>query len=298
MIRYDATLESLSGAFRTISASWFDRAQAILDSLPARLASRDFPSLWSDIKDIYITLQHSKCAFCEKPLEGRIEQDVEHFRPKAEVEPWIMPADLVPEFKKAGVTIVQPSDGSSEPGYRFLAYHPLNYAATCTPCNTVLKRNYFPVAKKRISDARSPPSVDAESPLLIYPIGRIDRNPESLITFVEGVVPQPAKKSGLGRVRAMVTIAIFHLDDPVERKIFFEGRARALEDLYFNLRATEEDPDPHIVAVAKKNVERMMRPEEPFANCLRCFKRLFDRSPAEARQVYLDHAEFLDTISP
>ena len=44
-----------------------------------------FPSLWSETKQVYIELQHSKCAFCEKPLEGRIEQDVEHFRPKGEV---------------------------------------------------------------------------------------------------------------------------------------------------------------------------------------------------------------------
>jgi hypothetical protein len=102
----------------------------------------------------------------------------------------------------------------------------------------------------------------------------------------------------LGRLRALVTIAIFRLDDPVDRKIFFQGRARAIELLYLNLRAIREDPDPVIVAAAKKNVARLLRPEEPFANCLRCFNRLFRDSPDEARDTFSGIAEFLDKNSP
>ena len=49
----------------------------------------------------------SKCAFCEKPLEGRIEQDVEHFRPKCEVRPWDIPQDLA----DAGIAVSQPANG-------------------------------------------------------------------------------------------------------------------------------------------------------------------------------------------
>ncbi len=298
MIRHEATLESLGAAIRKMSPNWFDRARARLEALPSRPRSKDFDSLWSEIKDVYIALQHSKCAVCEKPLEGRIEQDVEHFRPKAEVEPWTMPADLVPEFTAAGVAIVQPDDGSSEPGYRFLAYHPLNYAMACKPCNSVLKRNYFPVAKPRRTEARKPPSFAAERPLLIYPIGTIDADPESLITFVEGVVPQPAKASGPGRLRALVTIAIFRLDDPVDRKIFFQGRARAIELLYLSLQAIRDSPDPVLVAAAKKITAQMLRPEAPFANCLRCFHRVFQASPGKARDIFSDLAELLDKSSP
>jgi hypothetical protein len=298
MIRHEATLESLSFAIRKMSPTWFDRARARLKMLPRRPQSKDFDSLWSEIKDVYIALQYSKCAFCEKPLEGRIEQDVEHFRPKAEVEPWTMPADLVPEFAAAGVTIVQPADGSTEPGYRFLAYHPLNYAMACKPCNSVLKRNYFPVAKPRRTEARKPPSYAAERPLLTYPIGTIDADPESLITFVEGVVPQPAKRSGVGRLRALVTIAIFRLGDPVGRKVFFQGRARAIELLYLSLLAIRDEPDPVVVEAAKKIVAQMLRPEAPFANCLRCFHRVFQESPDRARDIFRDIAELLDKSSP
>ena len=107
---------------------------------------------------MYIELQHSKCQFCEKPLEGRIEQDVEHFRPKCEVRPWDIPQDLA----DAGIAVSQPANGRRtsdriELGYRFLAYHPFNYAAACKPCNTVFKGNLFPIARKRAVDATDPP---------------------------------------------------------------------------------------------------------------------------------------------
>ncbi len=146
--------------------------------------------------------------------------------------------------------------------------------------------------------AKKPPSFATEKPLLIYPIGEIDVDPETLITFVAGVVPQPVQRSGFGRLRALVTITIFQLGDPVERKVFYQGRGKAIQNLYLNLRATREDSDPVIVAAAQKNVARMLKPEEPFASCLRSFNRLFRNSPDQARQVFSDLAEFLDTNSP
>ncbi len=269
-----------------------------MKSLPARPKSGDFQALWAEIKDTYIELQHSKCAFCEKPLEGRIEQDVEHFRPKAKVEPWAVPSDLIPEFIEAGVSIAQPDDGSSEPGYRFLAYHPFNYAAACKPCNSVLKKNFFPVAKPRKTEAKRPPSLAAEKPLLIYPIGQLDEDPETLITFIEGVVPQPAKRSGFGRLRALVTIAIFRLGDPIRRKVFYQQRAEAIQYLYLSLKGIQEGSDPAFVEAATKLVAGMLRPAAPFANCLRSFNRLFRDSPDKADQVFTDLAEFLDKNSP
>lgn len=298
MIRHTTTLKALRSQIKVASSNWFIRAQAILDRLPANPRSKDFRTIWSEIKDIYINLQHSKCAFCEKPLEGRIEQDVEHFRPKTEVEHWTVPADLLPELSKAGVAIGQAKDGSSEPGYRFLAYLPFNYAAACKPCNSVLKGNFFPVVGPRMTDAKEPPAPSSERALLIYPVGTIDVDPESLITFVEGVVPQPLKKSGFGRVRALVTIAVFRLGDPIERKVFFQGRARAIQHLYLNLRAMQWDPDPAIADAATRNVTQMLSPAAPFASCLRSFHRLFHDSPDEAREVFSRIAEFLDKNSP
>jgi hypothetical protein len=293
MIRYPISPGELRRRIRVRKRTWFDRAAAALDELPNRPKSSDFRRLWSEIKDVYIDLQHSKCAFCEKPLEGRIEQDVEHFRPKAEVEHWEPPQDLI----EAGVVVRQPAEGTPEPGYRFLAYHPFNYAAACGPCNSVFKANFFPLARPRRPEARRPPARTTEEPYLIYPIGDLDEDPETLITF-EGAVPTPARARGRRRLRALVTISIFKLDDPVERKPFFQGRARALEDLYLNLREIDHGTDAAVVAAARKNVDRMLRDAEPHASCLRCFKRLYDRSPDAARDHFLALSEFLDTTSP
>jgi hypothetical protein len=293
MIGYRISLGELRRRIRVMIPTWFDRAATALDELPDRPRSSDFRSLWSEIKDVYIELQHSKCAFCEKPLEGRIEQDVEHFRPKAEVHCWELPPDLI----AAGVVVRQPADGTPELGYRFVAYHPFNYAAACKPCNSVLKANLFPLTRRRRTEARRPPALTTEGAYLIYPIGDIDENPETLITF-EGAIPIPARASGHSRLRALVTISIFKLDDPVERKVFFQGRARALESLYLNLQEIDEGTDAAVVAAATRNVRRMLRDAGPHANCLRCFRRLYRRSPDEARSCFIALSEFLDTTSP
>ena len=42
----------------------------------------------------------------------------------------------------------------------------------------------------------------------------------------------------------------------------------------------------------------MLRSEAPFANCLRCFHRVFQDSPDKARDIFSDLAEFLDKNSP
>ena len=184
-----------------------------------------------------------------------------------------------------------------ELGYRFLAYHPFNYAAACKPCNTVFKGNLFPIARKRAVDATDPPAHTKERPYLIYPIGDLDDDPESLITF-NGPVPQAARQSGHNRFRAQATIAIFKLDDPVNRKVFFEGRAKAIQFLFLNLEAIRRDDDPPLVRAAEANVARMLRDSEPFASCMRCFNRMYHQSRAEAMAIFEGIVAFLDSISP
>jgi hypothetical protein len=295
MIRYPISLKKLRERITARKPTWFARTKRALDELPAKPQSSDFPGLWSEIKDVYMELQYSKCAFCEKPLEGRIEQDVEHFRPKAEVEPWRVPQDLA----DAGLVVSQPADGTKELGYRFLAYHPFNYAAACKNCNTVFKGNLFPIAQARKTEAKRPPAPATEQPYLIYPVGGRDDNPEDLIGFV-GCVPQPAKPAGFGRFRAQATIAIFKLDDPIERRLFYEGRARAIQLLFLNLVTIDDGAaaDPLLVQAARANVARMLKASEPHANCLRCFDRLYRQSRAEATRIFQDLTAFLDTVSP
>ena len=293
MIRYPMTLDDLKDKITALKPTWFDRTKAVTAGLSDEPKSSDFTGLWSEVKDLYIQLQHSKCVFCEQPLEGRITQDVEHFRPKAAVAHWEPPQDLI----DAGIVIAQPDDGSAELGYRFLAYHPLNYAAACKVCNSVFKGNLFPVAKKRRTEAKKPPVGGSELPYLIYPIGDDADDPEKLITFA-GCVPQPARAAGHDRFRAQVTINIFQLDDASERRVFYEGRARAISAMFLNLDAVDNRNDAAIVTAARTNVKTMLRDAEPFANCLRCFHRLYEQSPVEAKQVFVNLSTFLDTVSP
>lgn len=170
MIRHAISLGDLRKRIRELAPTWFQDAEAVLRQLPSTPTSDDFEPLWSLIKSIYIGIQCSKCCFCEKPLEGNIEQDVEHFRPKTEVRPWNPPTRLV----QAGVAVNQPSAPKPEPGYTQLAYHPLNYAMACKFCNSTLKRNYFPIAGTRRSGGTNPASMKQEKAYLIYPLGDHD----------------------------------------------------------------------------------------------------------------------------
>ena len=215
MIRYAISKKKLHDEITKTNANWFTDTAAVLAGLPAKPASSDFKPLWSKNKQVYIDLQFAKCCFCEKPLEGKIEQDVEHFRPKAEVKPWKVPANLVAE----GVTVQQPADGSSESGYAELPYEPFNYAISCKTCNSTLKKNFFPIEGTRDSAGADPTLMGTEQALFIYPLGSFDTDPEQLIEF-DALSPVPKNKTGFGRRRAMVTIDVFRLDNPKLRSLF------------------------------------------------------------------------------
>ena len=45
---------------------------------PVSKARPAAPKLWSEVKGAYMTLQHGKCAYCERLLEGKLAFDVEH----------------------------------------------------------------------------------------------------------------------------------------------------------------------------------------------------------------------------
>ncbi len=69
MIQYSISADDLDTRITDQSKNWFSRARSALDNLPDVPKSSDFAGLWSEVKDVYINLQHSKCAFCEKPLD-------------------------------------------------------------------------------------------------------------------------------------------------------------------------------------------------------------------------------------
>ena len=228
MVRFEITLADLEAQIEEEKPGWIQKARLRTAAMTSVTAPASFPNRWSQIKRVYIDLQGSKCAFCEKWLEDEaIEHDVEHFRPKGHVDRWPVP----PKLKKAGV-IVRQASGRTEPGYKRLAYHPLNYVAACKTCNTILKKTWFPITGTRYIDGDNPASMSSEQALLIYPISDVDVDPEVLIDF-HGLSPKSKISSGFPCHRALVTIEVFQLDNWRRRKELNKDRAEWLEKLYW-----------------------------------------------------------------
>jgi len=291
MIRFAITQPELARRIESHKPGWLARAKQRTHDLQQG-TRQNITNIWSEIKQVYMDLQGPKCGFCEKSLEESqaIEHDVEHFRPKNQVKRWTVPAALRDE----GVQVRQPATGT-EPGYRFLAYHPLNYVTACKTCNTTLKGCYFPIAGLRDTTSDDPTAMQGEAAYLLYPIGDVDDDPEELIEF-HGLSPK-AKKTGFGRQRALVTIALLQLDDVTSRVSLLKARARAIEHLYFALRERGRATTPQERANANAAIRRLTSPRAAHTNCLRSFERLWNRDPAEASSLYQSIAGWLDGVS-
>ena len=239
----------------------------------------------------------SKCAYCERKLEseeyGTIEQDVEHFRPKNRVTAWKPSKELVDVgVKLAGA----PSKGDG--GYYLLAHQVLNYAAGCKPCNSTCKADRFPVAKAYVLNGDDPRKLKTmEKPYLLFPVGKWGDEPEKFLAFY-GISPHPVVKSGFGRLRALVTIEFFALDDIAARKNLFRDRALIIQTMHPQLEALAS---PGTSAArrssAKKVVDAAISSKAPHANCARSFKKLFERAPLEALAVFDAAADYVASIS-
>jgi hypothetical protein len=135
---------------------------------------------WSEVKGVFRELQGNKCAYCERVLPsgevGVYEHDVEHFRPKGGIQPWPVPIAL----STAGIVCSRPPDDNK--GYYLLAYHPQNYAVSCKTCNEGIKKSYFPIARVYELTGEDPQLLlQHELPLLIFPLGDFDDDPETII---------------------------------------------------------------------------------------------------------------------
>ncbi len=285
MIRYDTNPAKLNALINRENDTWLSRAEKRTAAFRRQGFYKEDSPIWSEIKAIYIRLQKGKCAYCERKLEGevfgKIEWDVEHFRPKKTVKKWRLPGTL----NREDINPTPPLSGNKDPGYHLLAYHPLNYCVSCKTCNSTLKKDYFPIADERDQENDNPSNMWEEKPYLVYPVGHIDKDPEDIFFFF-GLSPRPKTGEGFERKRALLTIEFFKLDDGLKRQNLFLERARVILLLYPRLKRQTEGATQAERNKATKFVKKIAGDSHPHANCARSFKKLFKDNPAKAGKLF------------
>ncbi|MGY3572933.1 hypothetical protein [Bradyrhizobium sp. USDA 4504] len=276
VIAYDIQIVALNAAVDVVDPNWRKNAATRTKKLLKAKKFDDQSSIWSAVKPVFIELQHRKCVFCERQLEGleygRIEFDIEHFRPKSSVKSW------PPKGWNRQYSI--PMGAESRSGYYWLAYDLLNYAASCKVCNSPLKANYFPIAGKRIKARTTAAKLKRELPYLCYPLGSQDDDPETLVTFI-ATTAVPAAAAGHNRLRGEVIIDFFQLNDRLQ---LHRERARMISLMGNALKSiAAADAD----APSSRQIEKsLLHASIPHAACLRAYHRLWSGDNALARKVH------------
>jgi len=264
---------ALSETQRLIQAGAFRAPPAPPPPPGSRRRAAKPPSLWADVKIVYMRLQHYKCIFCERGLareEGKIEQDVEHYRPKNAVKAWRSP--------KGHPAIPHQAGGAAETGYYWLAYEPGNYAAACKPCNTTHKGSYFPIAGSRGAAADDIDTLDQnELPYLIFPMRE---DPARLITF-RGAMAVPVRKRGHDFLRAMTTITVFKLNSPE----LVDERSRLIRLLSTELELVTCAPRQAVRDRALLNIADLTGTHASYSACGKAFLELTKAEPIVAAEI-------------
>ena len=296
MIQYSISKSQLNNLIIQEKPGWLARAKTRTAKFKALGHYEEKSSIWSEIKQVFMRLQHGKCAYCERQLEGGkfgpVEHDLEHFRPKKKARPWKLTAAL----KRVGVVLTQPLTGQADPGYHLLAYNPQNYCTSCKTCNSRLKSDHFPIEGPRSSGGNNPVKLSSEKPLLVNPVGNHDHPPESLIAF-NGLSPFACGNTKYKIRRGLVSITFFKLDDRRRKTLFLE-RARIIVSLHSFLRHIEQSNDATIRDTYGDLVETFTKPSSPHSNCANSYRKLYDQNRTEADDVFQLAASYLNTNSP
>lgn len=262
MIRYKVDWADLRARIDAASPKWFSKARKLTQAneVATKHIEHSKPH-WSKIKEIFLIVQHDKCAYCERKAEGKYEFDVEHFRPKS--------------------------------SYFELAYDIGNYVISCKTCNTKYKSNTFPIAGLTRRAAIKAEYV-AERPLLLNPLAQDDVDPSKVIEF-DGILPVPVSQDPSMRERAKTNIEFFRLDD---RELLWQERARVLCQIWQALPGFESAPaGSPIWESARSTLEFLTSAASAHTNCARSFLRTCLADPLRAGELAELAAEYLGRCS-
>ncbi|MGL6244823.1 hypothetical protein [Pseudomonas sp.] len=282
MIRYAISEAELIELIKSEKPSWMGRAKKRIQNYIDAGGYTDDSDFWGEIKQVYITLQYEKCAYCETKLQGAVlaskVHEVEHYRPKSEVKAWPNHnVDHWKKFKPAWAT-----GTASNTGYYKLAYHPLNYAIACTRCNSTLKSSYFPIRGNRDTQNGDPAKMLDESALLLYPVSMTDPDdPQDIITF-DGVLAVPTHSAGPAYERAVTNIEFFQLN----HEDLTSRRAQEIINLWIAMEtANSTDASTAAKKIATRVIASLCSPRSQFTSCINSFQRLYNEDRTEAESI-------------
>ncbi len=294
MIRYQITPGELQARIDQLVPTWRTKAAERTEAFRQKGSFEEQNSIWSAIKPVFMQLQSNKCGYCERQLSsGRIEHDIDHFRPKRRVKKW--PTD--DDARSHGLQYAFDTGDDWVEGYYLLAYSVCNYVAACKKCNSEHKKDYFPIYGSRGQQTDDCEALQSEQPLLIYSIGEIDDDPEELIGFV-GIIPVPKQTDGYKKYRARITIDLLGLEDRDDLRI---DRAWRLQGLWLALRMAKNPShpdDPDLNAEVRDAIDCYLSPTSPHSSCMRSFYALYQREPDVARQMYEEARKLLKSRVP
>ena len=137
MIGYPIPADEICSSINSRFPNWVAKAKKKTDRFRKIRKYQENSSSWSEIKPIFMEIQHNKCAYCERRLEGppygRIEHDIEHFRPKNAIRKW--PTQKI--IRERNIQLNYSTGKASSEGYYLLAYNIENYVTACKTCNTI-----------------------------------------------------------------------------------------------------------------------------------------------------------------
>lgn len=265
MIRIDVSRASLLAQIQQLIPNWL----TLRDSQAER---------WSETKPVFLELQSFKCCYCQCEVNGRLNpstnrrstvgQDIEHYRPKNLVKPW--------KFPEGWPNPPRITEGPPA-GYSWLRHHELNYAVSCKDCNTTFKANYFPILQphQNYGAKPEPQELTVEKPLLIFPLGDLDDDPENIITFLgwDALPHSSLSSTDLAYWRAVACIEILNLN----RQDLIGRRQARIAELGM-LRGLSQN---------RASFDFATTTGAEFSACCRAYVRLCSDNPAEAKSLAL-----------
>jgi hypothetical protein len=153
-----------------------------------------FRPKWADFKAEFSRAQFRKRGFCEMPTVGVYYGDVEHYRPKSELQELDSDPETHGVERENLATVVGRRPKLLSPtGYWWEAYSWDNYLLACIICNSQWKRTIFPVQNVPRRVPPSPRNSGTEVALLLNPF--YGPNPKDHLEFDSMGVAKPRNGS-------------------------------------------------------------------------------------------------------